>query len=327
MIGNMSIDLSLANIWRSYYLFRRGKKPSSEISGFQYYLEENLFALFLDLNNGQYSHGGYKYFEVSDNKKRQISVASVRDRVIHRLIYEYLEKKYDKTFIFDLWSNRKGKGLAGAIKRTQSKIYKHKNSFIWRSDIKKFFDSVDHDILLDILSLKIKNQNELKIISLIIRSFSKNSNNGKGLPIGNLTSQILSNVYLNEFDRYVKHVIKPQFYLRYGDDFIAMEKDRGSLEEMREKIIQYLDKALGLKINHKNDIIIKASQGVKFLGVIIYPQGRKLNKRNIKRIKDKSDLSNISSYVGLARANHQKLIKEINWRILSLTHQDNEKFF
>ncbi len=106
-------------MWRSWFEFKKGKRAGIELHTFQYYLEKNLFELFKDLNNSRYSHGGYKKFIVCDNKRREISVATIRDRVVHRLIYDYLEKIYDKTFIFDAWSCRKGKGLLGAIERAQ----------------------------------------------------------------------------------------------------------------------------------------------------------------------------------------------------------------
>ena len=118
MIGSESIDLSLKNIWVSWRQFRKGKKTTDELHHFQYYLERNLFELFQDLNSGNYHHGNYRKFIVNDNKRREISVAHIRDRVVHRLIYDYLEKIYDKTFIYDAWSCRKGKGLLGAIERT-----------------------------------------------------------------------------------------------------------------------------------------------------------------------------------------------------------------
>ena len=119
MIGNDFIDLSLKNIWESWLNFKKGKKETHELHEFQYYLEKNLHELFQDLNFGKYKHGGYKKFIVSDNKRREISVAAIRDRIVHRLIYDYLEKIYDKTFIYDAWSCRKRKGLLGAIERTQ----------------------------------------------------------------------------------------------------------------------------------------------------------------------------------------------------------------
>ena len=120
MIGNESIDLSLKNIWQSWFDFRKGKKVTSDLDNFQYSLEKNLYQLWEDLNTGTYRHGRYRKFMVCDNKRREISVAVIRDRVVHRLLYNYLEKIYDKTFIYDGWSCRKGKGLLGAIERASS---------------------------------------------------------------------------------------------------------------------------------------------------------------------------------------------------------------
>ena len=119
-MGSDSINLSLKNIWRSWFEFKKGKNYTSELHDFQYNLEKELYGLFQDLQNGFYRHGGYRKFVVSDNKRREISVASIRDRVVHRLIYDYLEKVYDKTFIYDAWSCRKEKGLLGAIERAQN---------------------------------------------------------------------------------------------------------------------------------------------------------------------------------------------------------------
>ena len=169
-MGNSSIDLSLANVWQSWFKFIKGKRKTKESDYFSYCLEQNLENLHFDLNSGRYKHGGYKKFIVTDNKRRQISVASVRDRVVHRLLYEYLSRIYDKTFVYDAWSCRKNKGLTGAIERTQKFLYKHTNSFVWRADIKKFFDNVDRQTLLKILSLKIKDAKAMFVLQEIIAS-------------------------------------------------------------------------------------------------------------------------------------------------------------
>jgi len=119
MMGNDSIDLSLKNIWKTWTVFQKDKNWSKELHEFKFNLEQNLFRLFYDLNNGRYYHDGYRKFVVCDNKRREISVANIRDRLVHRLIYDFLVKIYDKTFIYDAWSCRTGKVLLGAIERTQ----------------------------------------------------------------------------------------------------------------------------------------------------------------------------------------------------------------
>ena len=139
----------------------------------------------------------------------------------------------------------------------------------------------------------------------------------KGIPIGNLTSQIFANIYLNELDRFVKHIIKPQAYLRYGDDFIIISDNLNRLKLIREEVKKILAENLQLEINIQNDIIVKAKQGLKFLGVKIFPYGRRLSKRNWDRVKSRLDLRNIASYSELVRKHSKiKRIKEFNWIIL-----------
>ncbi len=299
---------------------------------FSYYLEENLNALYFDLENKKYKHGAYRKFVVTDNKRREISVASIKNRVVHRLLYEYLNEIYDSTFIFDAWSCRKNKGLLGAIERAQNFLCQRSSSYIWRSDIKKFFDSVNQQILLDTIFRKIKDPKALILLREIIGSYGMGQNEReresmcvtrKGMPIGNLTSQIFANIYLNEFDRFIKHELKVKNYLRYGDDFIIIADNSKQLEKIRSSAIEFLNDKFQLEINKKHDIIIKAKQGLKFLGVVIFPNGRKLNKRNSTRVKENLKLKNISSYSGLVKKHSQiKKIKEFNWIILD--YYDNQ---
>lgn len=179
MTGNVSIDLSLSNIWRSWYRFRRGKRRTRELDYFQYYLERNLHALWSDLENGTYRHGQYSHFTVNDTKRRTISVSSLRDRVVHRLLYDYLVAVYDKTFHFDVWSCRTGKGLIGGIKRTQEFLHSFPNAFVWRCDIAKFFDNVDHAILTKILERRVKDSRALAILQTVIASHPERERESK----------------------------------------------------------------------------------------------------------------------------------------------------
>ena len=171
-MGSVSIDLSLANIWKNCYRFKQGKRKTKELEHFQYFLEENLRQLHFDLNNGTYQHGGYRKFIVHDNKRREILVTNVRDRIVHRLLYEYLVGIYDKTFIYDVWSCRKNKGLVGAIERAQEFLKRYSKCYVWRLDIKKFFDNVDHEVLIKILSLRIIEPRVLYLLKKVIESCS-----------------------------------------------------------------------------------------------------------------------------------------------------------
>jgi len=319
-MGNEVIDTGLGNIYRSWFVYRKGKKASIDLDIFQYNLEKELRNLAKDLGNGTYKHGSYRKFTVRDNKKREISVATVRDRVVHRLVYDYLTGIYDKTFIYDAWSCRIGKGLMGAIDRTQLFMKKHGNGFVWRADVKKFFDNVSHDVLLNILKLKIKDEKAIQLITGIIKSFSKGK--GKGMPIGNLTSQIFSNIYLNELDRYMKHEPKIKAYLRYGDDFLIFNNDKDYLEKIKILTANFLKDKLSLELHAKNNYIVKTKHGLKFLGMVLSPNEKRINKRNYKKLKLNLNTINMSSYWGIVKKHsNAEIIQEFQWRLLEKMSQ------
>jgi len=327
MIGS-DIDLSLKSIWQSWFAFRKGKRATRELQMFQYNLERNLGELHAELNDGAYRHGGYTHFTVCDNKRRQIAVSGIRDRVVHRLIYDYLVPIYDKTFIYDAWSCRTGKGLLACIERTQKFLTAHPHSFVWRADIKKFFDSVDRETLLDILAHRIHGQKAFRLVREVILSFPTTQRERereyfKGMPIGNLTSQIFANIYLNELDRFVKHELRIKNYLRYGDDFILVEPDLQKLTRFRDRTIQFLEEKLQLSLNSKNDKIVKALHGLKFLGKIIWPGNRRLNNRNLCRIQERLSFRNISAYYGIAgKHGYYQFRKEFAWLTKGLIYPD-----
>ncbi len=324
-------------------MFRKGKKKTKELRIFEYELEKNLLKLHQDLNLVIYKHGSYCKFTVFDNKKRDIVVPPIRDRVVHRMVYEYLVPIFNKTFIYDVWSCRKGKGLHSAIERTQYFTKRYSHGFVWRTDIKKFFDSVKQDVLLKCIERRIADQRALEIIREIISSYriNKMENSGKivslgerdteeaprasciGIPIGNLTSQIFSNIYFNEFDRFVTHSLKPKAYLRYGDDFVIFETNKTSLEKIKAQAVSFLSEKLNLHINSKNNIIIKPKQGLHFLGVDIFPFGRRLKKRNWEKIINNLEEKNFSSYLGLVKKHcKRKKVREANWHIYGLIEEN-----
>jgi len=291
---------------------------SEEMHEFQYYLEVRLFELYQDLNNGIYKHGPYRSFVVCDNKRREISVSSVRDRVVHRLLYNYLIPIWDKTFIYDAWSCRRGKGLLAAIQRTQQFLKAYPRAYVWRADVQKFFDNVDQKVLFELLKRRVKDRKAMLLIREILKSY-QSSCVGVGMPIGNLTSQIFSNIYLNELDRFVKHTLQPKAYLRYGDDFLLFEMDLGKLEDMKKATTTFLAAELKLTLHSRNNVLVKASQGLKFLGVELWSSGRRLSKRNKVRIVDRLNLKNVPSYHGvIAKHGGPKLQKWLDWQVHEL---------
>ncbi|MCX6735181.1 MAG: RNA-directed DNA polymerase [Candidatus Peregrinibacteria bacterium] len=183
--------------------------------------------------------------------------------------------------------------------------------------MKKFFDSVDQEILLKILSFRIKDSTTLNLLKEIIFSFNSTGGGKIGMPIGNLTSQIFANIYLNELDRFVKHELQAGSYLRYGDDFIIVENDLEKLRLFRTQVTNFLNNKLKLVVNPKSDKILKPSHGLKFLGIKFWLSGRNLNKRSFMRAQTRLNSSNISSYSGLIKSHcNEKKQKYFNWFLL-----------
>jgi len=324
MTGNSSIDTSVTNVWRSFVAFRRGKRPSRAIIEFEGELLENILALADSLQTGSYRHGSYSHMIVNDNKRRDIAVASVRDRVIHRMLYDYLVPIWDKTFIYDAWSCRKNKGLHGAIERAQLFMRSYPNAWVWRADITKMFDSIDKNKLKLLLRKRIDDPTALLILDEVIDSYCSYENS-RGIPIGNLTSQILANIYLNEFDRFMKHVLKPFAYLRYGDDWLCFAGSCNELENIREEAKKFLDTELGLSIHPRIDLIKPVNRGVSYLGVDIWPNGRRVDKAARLKLNANLSVRNASSYKSLL-AHHQskKYLKRFEWTMSEIIRRNHD---
>lgn len=332
-MGSVSIDLSLPALWHCWQRFVRGKKRTAELHHFIFHLEENLKKLASELINRTYKHGSYRSFCVNDTKHRDIAVASIKDRLVHRLLYEYLVKIYDKTFIYDVWSCREGKGLLKAIGRAQKFLTEHRNGVFWRGDVKKFFDSVDHRTLLDILCLRVRDEKAMWLLKEVIDSYTTNAKAGsaereraieppRGIAIGNVTSQIFSNIYLNEFDRHVKHTLYVKKYLRYGDDFVIFTINRDEAMQHRKSMKTFLWDQLSLDLHSCNDVICPCRDGLKFLGCMLYPTHRHLQKRVWHRVLIRTGRHNVSSYSGLIRAHcNGEMVKYFDWHMLKFVEE------
>lgn len=162
----------MEQIWQCWQTFSKGKRRTPEYERFRYYLEQHLRGLQSDLIRGTYRHGSYRTFTVSDSKRRTIAVAALRDRFVHRLLYDALVPLYDRQFIYDVWSCREGKGLHAALERAQFFLRKYEQGFFWRADIEKFFDSVDHGVLLSLLQLRVRDEHMLRLLTHVIESYS-----------------------------------------------------------------------------------------------------------------------------------------------------------
>ena len=242
--------ITLESVFQAWDEFIQGKKKKADVVEFGRFLEDNLFELHQSLQEKTYRHGSYKSFYIRDPKVRHISKACVRDRVVHHLVSNELEKIFDKTFYVHSYSCRKEKGTHKAIE-TFIKISRmaSKNNtsplFALKCDIKKFFASVDHEILYRLLDRKILDDDFLWLLKEIIDSFKVDSM-AKGMPIGNLTSQLFANIYMDPFDQFMKQELKVKYYIRYADDFVILSENREYLEELVEEIKDFLELKLKL---------------------------------------------------------------------------------
>ena len=270
---------SFSNLLLAYKKARKGAVGKQETQQFSFYLERELFGLQGELLSGSYQPRPYRYFQIFDPKKRTISVAAFRDRVVHHALINVLEPIYERTFIFDSYATRKGKGTHLAISRAQH--FLRQSPWFFKTDIDKYFDSIQHNKLIAILERKVKDAQLLSITEAIIQNGGVK---GVGLPIGNLTSQFLANVYLNPFDHFVKQRLGIRHYLRYMDDFVFFTDSRVLLKIWRREANDYLEVQLGLRLKQKASFINQAPNGLTFLGRRIFPNVVRIARPNGRRM-------------------------------------------
>jgi retron-type reverse transcriptase len=307
------------NLLEAWVEFIGGKSGKKDVQEFSLRMMDNILALHRELLDGTYRHGEYHAFNICDPKPRSIHKATVRDRLVHRALYQILYPFFDKIFITDSYSCRIEKGAHRAIQRFgffARKVGRNDTRTIWvlKCDIRKFFASIDHKMLKEILGKRIFDALTIKLLESVIDSFS--TTEGKGLPLGNLTSQLFSNIYLNEFDQFVKHTLKAKYYVRYADDFVFISENREHLEKLVLIIRDFLSQKLNLEL-HPNKLFLKTLvSGVDFLGWVHFPKYRVLRtttkRRMIKRIAVHPTKGTIASYMGLLKhGNAYKLKKKI----------------
>ena len=279
--------LTYDNLMKAHLLSRKGKNYKKEVILFNLKQEEYIRWLYEQLKNGTYKHGGYRVFYIQYPKRRKIEASRYMDRIVHRWIVDsFLNRYFVNQFINTSYACIKNRGMHKASMDVQNAM-KHckriwQNYYILKMDIRKYFQNIDKDILMNILKRKVK---EEKLVNLLEKIVYSNSGK-KGLPIGNYTSQIFANIYLNEIDQYIKHELKVKYYFRYMDDSILFVKTKKEAIELLEKIKNYLKIKLELELNDKTQIF-KSNQGVNFCGYKINEYRLKLRDRGKKAIKQK----------------------------------------
>lgn len=273
---------------------------------FEFNLEDHLFALRDDLLNHTYQPAQYTAFLVHDPKLRLIHKATVRDRVLHQAIFRGLYPIFDKHFIFDSYSCRMGKGVHRGVSRLENFTRKVSQNYriptyALKCDVKKFFASINQTVLLKLISDKIADPDSVWLIRVIIKSYETAPD--IGLPLGNVTSQLFANIYLNKLDQFVKHKLRQKYYLRYCDDFIILDRSREKLLNIIPKVEAFLVKRLHLALHPDKITIRKINQGVDFLGYVVLSHYRVLRTRTKRRILRKIrnkriSQSGLQSYFG-----------------------------
>ena len=286
--------LSYESLMKAHKLSRRGKGYREEIIKFNLKQEEYIMWLYKELKEMRYKHRGYTVFYIKEPKERKIEKSKYIDRIVHRWVVDsFIEPYYVPRFIDTSYACIKGRGMHKACMDVQKGMKKmeRKNGeyYILKMDVRKYFQNIDKDILYKIINKKVRDRKIMKIIKQIIYS----SEGKKGLAIGNYTSQMFANIYLNELDKYIKEEIKCKYYYRYMDDGIVLFKTKEEAKEALEGIKKFLREKLELELNEKTQIF-KNKQGVNFCGykikenrIKIRDRGKRKMKKKVKKLKEK----------------------------------------
>lgn len=279
--------ISVENLFAAWKKFSKGKRSHPDVAAFELRLEKNLFSLHERLAQGTWVNDSYVCKRIADPKPRIIHIASVRDRVLYQAVYQQLYQVFNKMFIHDSYASRVGKGTHAGVKRFAAFARKvsanyTEPAFVLKCDIRKFFDHIDHEILFSLLSRRVTAERLLALLRGIISSFATAP--GKGLPLGNVTSQLFANVYLNELDQFVKHALKTRYYIRYCDDFVVLESNRALFDKLVWQIQDFLQTELFLELHPNKMTIRKMRQGMDFLGYVSLPHYRVLRTRTKRRM-------------------------------------------
>lgn len=340
------VDLvSPENLFATFNEFKRGKRKKEDVMQFEQNLEENIFDLSQELVSKTYRHGNYANFSIWDPKYRVISKGGVRDRVVHHALFNYLYAVFDKSFIFHSYSSRIGKGTHIGVKNLHAQMRKisenfSKSSYALKCDIRKFFASVNHDILVKLLAEKVDDPDILWLAQSIVESYSVMPSTG--IPLGNVTSQIFANICLNRLDKFIKHELHLKYYLRYADDFVILHKDCDFLWKIVSCIDRFLQEKLKLHLHPQKISVRKLKQGIDFLGYVCLSHSRVIRTKTKKRMfrkfqnrkkemlagKRTSESLNQSaqSYLGmLQHANSYHLTRKL--KILSGLEQEYESLY
>ncbi|MFQ5620593.1 MAG: reverse transcriptase domain-containing protein [Candidatus Nanoarchaeia archaeon] len=280
---------SYENLELAFKKARRGKTRKQYVIEFENHLKENLSQLSKELSTQTYNPRPLKTFILRDPKTRKICKSHFRDRIVHHAVCNIIESAFEKQFIHDSYANRKGKGTLKALQRFDAfkrKVSKNNTirCFVLKADVKHYFETVNHSILLNMLQCIIQDKELLWLIDTILVNY-KTAMPGKGMPLGNLTSQFFANIYLNELDQYVKHELRVKYYIRYVDDFVIFHQSKNQLEIYKTEINKFLREKLDLELHPDKSQILKLNKGIGFLGFRVFYHHKLIRKKNIRKFE------------------------------------------
>lgn len=319
---------SSKNLRLAYEKARKRKTLKQYVIEFEKNLGQNLTRLKNELLLQTYRPRPLKTFIIRDPKTRKISKSDFRDRIVHHAICNIIEPLFDKTFIHDSYANRKGKGPLKAIERFDEfkrKVSKNNTRpcFTLKADVKHYFETVDHEILVSILEKRVPDKRALWLIKTILANH-KTAEKGKGMPLGNLTSQFFANVYLNELDQYAKHELKARHYIRYVDDIAILDASKKRLETYKEKIGTFLTKELKIFLHPDKTRILRLDEGIDFLGFRIFYYHKLIRKKNIRKFRKK--LANLKTAYSGGQTEREKAIESLEGWLAYASHANTHKY-
>jgi RNA-directed DNA polymerase len=294
----------------------RGKRSKKAASSFYFHLENELVNLRLQLVSGDYRPSPYVQFEIKEPKARKICSSEFRDRVVHHAICNVIEPMFERRSVFDSYACRQGKGSHLAVRRCQE--FSRKFEFYLKCDIRKFFESVDHQILKRLLRKVFKDTRLLKLLDIIVDHSVPGNEPGKGIPIGNLTSQHFANFYLGFLDHYLKDRLQVHGYVRYMDDFISFADDKTVLHRRLVDIEAFIAQELRLSLKAKATTIAPVTQGVPFLGFRIFRNLIRLRRQNLVRLRRSVRRKELDFLAG--RISQRDLVLSVNSLIGHVSH-------
>ncbi len=283
------------NLWLAYHKAAKGKRGKASTARFEYRVADRLLQLQNELRSHTYKPGAYTHFVIHEPKRRKISAAPFRDRVVHHALCNIIEPLFEQRFIADSYANRVGKGTHRAVDRLQQ--FARRYRYVLRMDIVQHFASIDHRILRQSITRVVKDKETLWLVDVILASGAGvladeydmvyfpgddllAAVRPRGLPIGNLTSQFWSNVYLNRLDWFVIHALKCPAYLRYVDDFALFANSKKQLWQWKQAIVRFLQ-ILRLTVHANEAQVQMVEAGIRWLGFVVYPNHRRLKKHNV----------------------------------------------